>query len=339
MHHKDGEFMRVLALIFSFAFMGIAFFGLKGCLGQKNDLDIPSPHLVPLPMGEETVPILPSHFQKNSVGAVNLASPLGRGARQRVRGLDVKETHRVVSTSLCGDSYVLSMLADTDIAALSWQSGDKLSTAPKSFKDKPKARDDIETLLALNPTLVVFGPGEGAALKPLLDKRGIKHVSLNWGEDFETVWKNYAPLREALQFPDIHEQQAMIDFYKMQNAANVKTNKPSVLYLSASGATAGPGTYVDAAIQAAGGTNIITTQGWHTPSIESLVVLNPDLIVTSFFKDGYASVNEAGLRNKVLQDKIKTIPRVNVPGKLWPCAGPGLYEANHIISTAIAELD
>ncbi len=248
-------------------------------------------------------------------------------------------TRRVVSTSLCGDGYVLSMLSEDNISALSWQSGDKLSTAPARFKHKPKARDDIETLLALNPTLVVFGPGEGTAAKPLLDKRGINYVNLDWGEDFENVWKNYALLRGALNAPDVHEQQAQIDFFTLQNAADAKTNKPNVLYLSASGGTAGPGTYVDASIRAAGGVNIITTPGWHTPSIESLVALKPDLIVTSFFKDGYASVNQAGLRNKVLQDKINAIPRVNVPGKLWPCAGPGLYEATHIIKTAIEELN
>ncbi|MCF6220073.1 MAG: hypothetical protein L3J65_03085 [Robiginitomaculum sp.] len=275
------------------------------------------------------MPKLPLIYQENSAGAANVASPLGRGARQRVRGWDVNEKLRVVSTSLCGDSYVLSLVGEADIAALSWQSGDALSTAPARFKNKSKARDDVETLLALNPTLVVFGPGEGAAAKPLLDKRGIKYVNLAWGEDFERVQNNMVLLAGAVRKDNVEE--------------NVIQSPPreqaSVLYLSASGGTAGPGTYVDAAIRAAGGTNIITTQGWHTPSIESLVALNPDLIVTSFFKDGYASVNQAGLRNKVLQDKIKTIPQVNVPGKLWPCAGPGLYAATDIIAKAIKDLN
>ncbi len=238
---------------------------------------------------------------------------------------------RVVSTSLCGDTYVLVGVPHDNITALSWQSGDNVSTAPDSFKDKPKASDGAETLLALNPTLVVFGPGEGNAAKPLLDKRGIIHVNLVWGESLESVSVNMNILADALQLdPPARDV--------VQHLPNDRL-RPTILYLSASGGTAGPGTYVDAAIVAAGGENIITTQGWHTPSIESLVALNPDLIVTSFFKDGYASVNEAGLRNKVLQDKIKSIPRVNVPGKLWPCAGPGLYKAANIIGNAIGELE
>jgi len=247
---------------------------------------------------------------------------------------------RVVSTSLCGDTYVVSMLGDADVLALSWQSGDNISAAPESFKDKPKASDDIESLLALNPTLVVFGPDEGGAAKPILDKRGIEHVSLKWGESFESVEVNTQMLLSTLR-SSVNKLESVSLSRQAQKdpGSSPGIQVPSVLYLSASGGTAGPGTYVDAAISAAGGSNIITTPGWHTPSIESLVGLEPDLIVTSFFKDGYSSVNEAGLRNKVLQDKIKSVPRVNVPGKLWPCAGPGLYEASGIIKRAIEELE
>ncbi len=321
--------MRALALIFSLTCIGVIFLGLRGGMRQNNNLDIPSPHLVPLSMGEETLPKLPSYLKENGEVSANLASPLGRGARQRVRGLNVNETLRVVSTSLCGDSYVLSLVGEADIAALSWQSGDALSTAPARYKHKPKARDDVETLLALNPSLVVFGPGEGAAAKPLLDKQGVKYISLIWGEDFQSVQNNLDLLSGAAHKDNVQEN--VIQYPPREQA--------SVLYLSASGGTAGSGTYVDAAIAAAGGTNIITQEGWYTPSIESLVALNPDLIVTSFFKDGYASVNQVGLRNKVLQDKIKSVPQVNVPGKLWPCAGLGLYAATDIIAKAIEDLN
>jgi iron complex transport system substrate-binding protein len=236
---------------------------------------------------------------------------------------------RVVSTSLCSDTYVLDAVPHDNILALSWQSGDGISTAPASFKDKPKASDDAESLLALNPTLVVFGPGEGMAAKPPLDKRGIKYVTLDWAESFSAMNVNRAKLSRILEKKHFNPPIIM----------QTNVNQPKLLYLSSSGGTAGPGTYVDAAIKRAGGHNIITTPGWHTPSTESLALLKPDLIVTSFFNDGYASINEAGLRNKVLQDKIKSIPRVNVPGKLWPCAGPGLYEASDIIKRSIEGLE
>lgn len=235
---------------------------------------------------------------------------------------------RVVSTSLCGDSYVLSMVAQEDILALSWQSDDDLSAAPTSMRDKPKAWDDPERLLALKPDLVVFGAGEGRISKPILDKAGIAYVNIKWGEDFTSVLSNESRLAKVTH----------IETQKREPVQRLPRHSPTVLYLSSSGATAGQGTYIDEAIRTAGGTNIISRPGWHTPDPESLVALKPDLIITSFFKDGYASVNEASLRNKVLQDKIKSTPHINIPGKLWPCAGPGLYQAVDLIADAIAEL-
>ncbi|MBL4853501.1 MAG: hypothetical protein JKY25_04595 [Robiginitomaculum sp.] len=244
-------------------------------------------------------------------------------------GADDPDRPRIVSTSLCGDAYVLSMVAHKDIAALSWQAGDTLSTAPKNLKTKPKAWDDGERLLALGPTLVLFGPGEGAAAKPLLDKAGVRHITLDWGESFPALNRNRAKLSKALGKKHFNPF-ILID---------INVSRPKILYLSASGGTAGPGTYVNAAIWRAGGKNIVTTSGWHTPDVETLIRLEPDLIVTSFFKDGYASVNSTGLNNKLLQDKIKATPHINVPGKLWPCAGPGLYEASDIIAKAIKGLE
>ncbi len=57
--------------------------------------NIPSPHLVPLPMGEETLARLSSYFRINGVGSANLASPLGRGARQRGEGMGLRNLTRI----------------------------------------------------------------------------------------------------------------------------------------------------------------------------------------------------------------------------------------------------
>ena len=236
---------------------------------------------------------------------------------------------RVVSTSLCGDAYLLPLIPHGDIAALSWQSDDPLSTAPEAMRGRPKAWDDAERLLALKPTLVVFGPGEGTAAKPLLDKAGIKYISLVYGETFKTVFENNNLIGHAA---GISVPQIGVSVRLGRNRA------PRILYLSSSGGTAGPGTYIDAVMKRAGGENIITKSGWHTPDPETLLGLKPDLIITSYFKDGYASINEAGLHNKALQDMLQNTRHVNVPGKLWPCAGPGLKDAAAIVYEALREV-
>ena len=236
---------------------------------------------------------------------------------------------RVVSTSLCGDTYVLDMVPRTYITALSWQSGHALSLAPVELTQKPKAWDDFERLLALKPTHIVFGPGEGYAARPLLEQAGIETVELKWSEDAIGVRENREKIAQALN----------TKFEYQRPTSPIFVNSPDVLYLSRAGGTAGPGTYVDAAINDAGGINVVKTAGWHTPDPELLAGLHPDLIVTSFFEQGYESVNAQGARHNLLQDKLSTIPSVNVPGSLWPCAGPGLEQATRIISDAIESLN
>ena len=242
----------------------------------------------------------------------------------------------VMSTSLCADAYVLELVPFADIKALSWQAGDKLSTAPKAFSTKPKARDDFETIISLKPDLVVFGAGEGKHTKPLLDKIGIKYINITWGEDFASIDKNIKTLQKQLP---INTQKNEFQIPKQYLNPHNSSKKPKLLYISSSGAIAGKNTFIDAAFQAAGGENIIKKQGWFTPDPERLIDLKPDLIVTSFFNDGYTSISTNGLKNKIISDKINKTAHINIPGKLWPCAGPGLITATKLIETKISELE
>lgn len=241
--------------------------------------------------------------------------------------VNTDKTIRIASTSLCGDSYVLA-LAPEYVSALSWQSRDSVSMANEGQRALPQARDDVETLLALNPTHVVFGPGEGFKTKPHLEARGIKTVSLNWGEDFKTVQANmdkFTPITKGhFDFPLWigPEYDAIAD-------------APKVLYLSRSGGTAGPGTYIDAVITAAGGRNIIQTPGWLPAEPETIISLKPDLIVTSYFSDGYASAQSGGMKSRIFQDLVDTTPNVEVPGKFWSCANPNLTQAFLIVADAL----
>jgi iron complex transport system substrate-binding protein len=105
-----------------------------------------------------------------------------------------------------------------------------------------------------------------------------------------------------------------------------------------SGATAGPGTFVNAVIEAAGGTNLIQNPGWQSPDTETLIGLQPDIILTSFMGSKYAGVNDRTLQHAALTSKIQSLPRIDIPGKLWPCAGPGLVEAAEKLNHAMAKL-
>ena len=62
--------------------------------------NIPAPHLVPLSPknnngGEKTLKQIPSLFNIRGAGQANLASPMGRGARQRGEGMGFRNLARI----------------------------------------------------------------------------------------------------------------------------------------------------------------------------------------------------------------------------------------------------
>ena len=248
---------------------------------------------------------------------------------------------RIASTSLCGDSYLLA-LAPAQVSALSWQSRHQLSRASAGMKALPQMWDDIEKLAASDADVILLGPGEGGKAGPYLANTDIEVHSLVWGEDFDTVKLNVKTIGDLAGVTsqakklneDISERLQIL-----QSRGAVRGEKPTILYLSRSGGTAGKGTYIDAAINAAGGGNIISTPGWQTLDPEMLIRLSPDVIMTSFFEGGYESVQAKSIRHAVLVEYIKARPVIDIPGSLWPCAGPDLIEAAEIIADGLDGLE
>lgn len=245
-------------------------------------------------------------------------------ACQNVTPADMS-TDRLGSTSLCADSYLLALAPDR-IGALSWQAGSALSTAEPSMETLPRLWASREVLAGATVSLVT-GPGDP-------DFGRANTAALTWGEDFDTVSANAAALSTQFGF-DISAFEA--DMAGLSTLDRPKT-PPRILYLSRSGGSAGPGTFVDAVITAAGGINANTTPGWHTPAVERTLQFNPDLIVTSFFGSDYAGISDRAVRHSALRRYLAERPRVEIPGKLWPCAGPGLIEATRQLNTAILAL-
>lgn len=242
------------------------------------------------------------------------------------------------STSLCGDSYVLALAPD-QVRALSWQSRTALSLATEAQRQLPQVWNDPESLLGIKNDIIIFGPGEGK----FKDRLSTPSFVLSWGEDFDAVFENLARIEARLgQETSVTAQlRARLAQVKAsaEQRARMNAPRPRILYLSRSGGTAGAGTFVDAAIKAAGGLNIAPHAGWSTPEPETLLALTPDLILTSYFESGYESVQASAVRHAAVRKFVDSKPAVNIPGALWPCAGPGLVTAAEQISKAIEGLN
>lgn len=247
----------------------------------------------------------------------------------------------VASTALCADAYVLAIVPPDDIAALSWQSRQSVSAAPEWAQALPQARAQAETLLELGPGLAVFGAGEGGRTRPLVERADMASLVLSWGEDFDTVRENYRRLGTATEIPDIAEARiADLDqrLAELARRARQREARPRIAYLSSSGGSAGGGTFIHAAIAAAGGENVVATggaQGWTRSDPEFALTLEADILLTSFFTDGFDGRLSRAQRHSAYNRLLSAGHRVDIPSGLWPCAGPGLIDAAEQIADAI----
>ncbi len=251
---------------------------------------------------------------------------------------------RVLSADLCADPFVMALADRESIIAMGWQVNQPVSGAPEWVRDLPRAWPEAERLLTLDPDIAVFGPGGPGRAASILDTAGIHAVTLGWGEDFDIVRTNARALGDVL-----HREQTAEALIADLNArlAGLETRRtargtrPSIFYLNVSGGTAGAGTLVDAAITAAGGRNAAAEAGavgWTPADPEWALRVTPDLIVTSYFRDGYNSISQAGARHALFRDLLARTPHVDVPSADWSCAGPGLIDAAEIIADALDDI-
>ena len=247
----------------------------------------------------------------------------------------------VVSTSLCADAYVLELAGPGRIAALSWQADHPVSAAPDWARSLPKAWNDAERLYALAPGLTVFGAGEGARTRRMLERTGFETFELSWASGFDGVRANLVALGRHLH-RDAEAEAAIASLDRRLAALSARSAErgvsPRVLYLSASGGTAGEGTYIDAAIAAAGGVNVMAEEGvtgWPAGDPETVLAVEADIVLTSFFTDGYEGLSNRAARHSAYRRVLTQGETETIPASDWPCAGPRLIDAAERIADII----
>jgi iron complex transport system substrate-binding protein len=242
-------------------------------------------------------------------------------------------TPRVVSLDQCADQYVLALSPRIAIAGLSFRAEAGDSYLADQAKGLPKRRATLESLLAVQPEVVVREWGGDAQLARRLEARGVRVTTLTDATDFGGVRANIRMAAAALG--QQVKGEALIQAMDRELAdAGRRPSGKTVAYLTPGGATAGPGTLVDATLRAAGLRNAEPGPGYRTLSLERLALQPPQALVLGFF-DAFSlgSVWWSPARSGPMQ-AVRGRALASLPGKVLSC--PAWFTADGAVALARA---
>jgi cation diffusion facilitator family transporter len=234
-----------------------------------------------------------------------------------------KAAERVVSLNLCADQ-MLVLLAPEKIVALSVLARDPaLSFVAKQARNLPIVRASAEAVLRLRPDLVVAGRYGAQTALALLERQGVRILRTDPPQDFDTIRAWTRALAAELEHPERGE--ALIGAMDATLAAiPAPTGRRGAIAMQPRGYTAGPGSTMDAAMRAAGLTNL---SDGRRIGLEALLRHPPDMLIVPSPSD-YPSLATAMLDSPV----ARGLNRRFLPPSLTLCAGPFTAEAAAMLS-------
>ncbi len=228
---------------------------------------------------------------------------------------------RVVSLNLCTDQ-LLTQLAPEQIIALEPLARDATLSffAPQAEKF-PTVRADAEAVLALHPTLILAGPYGAQTTIALLRARGLRIIQLPDPATFPEIAAQITSVSKMLNAEA--RGRALISAMWRRLAAVQKRSGTAILY-EAGGWTAGPASFGNAVLHAAGLQNLGTGGRMGT---EALLATRPDLLVTDLPPRYPSLATDIGWH-----PALRRLARAVIPPALLVCHGPYSVSAVEAVS-------
>jgi iron complex transport system substrate-binding protein len=226
---------------------------------------------------------------------------------------------RVVSLDGCADQYVLGLVPMADIAAVSDRAG-----LPESyFRDRVgkirQVKPYLETILALEPDIVVRTWGGDLKLLQRLQHHGIKVVTINDVYNYNQARDELFRVGDAVEQPASARIEARRFEEALENIHDIGRGR-SVLYYSPSGYSAGPDTMVGDILTRLGFRLETQTKGFFYLSPEVMLTKKPDVFALGFFDDKVSMRRVPG-RSPVVRKIIAGRPNLILPSRAMACSG------------------
>jgi iron complex transport system substrate-binding protein len=245
---------------------------------------------------------------------------------------DGKRPARVVSLNLCTDQLVLELLERERIASISFLGADpRYSAVADRARGIPRNHGRAEEVLRLDPDLVLAGTYTSRATVALLRRLDYRVVEMAPPRDIPAVRAQIRRIADVLGVSKRGEALIRAFDRKLRAAAPAGAGaRPSAVIYEANGIAVGDGELADAAVEAAGLSNLAAEMGLRGPSplsLEHLVVARPDVLILQNHGENAPSQATHLLDHPALRHLRKLTAVAVVPEALWTCGGPQLAEA------------
>lgn len=244
---------------------------------------------------------------------------------------------RIVSLNLCTDQLLVDLVPRERIAAVSFLATDlTLSAYAARLQGLKQVRGTAEEVLALAPDLVIAGEYTTGPTVDLLRRLGVKLLVVPLAADFEGMRASLRMIAEAVGEKDRGEKIIAGFDERVRGARSTVPGRPTAIAYQVNSLTSGPGSLLDAALEAAGYHNIARDRQLGPAGrlpLEALVASPPDLIVLANAPGDFKTVLGDNLRHPAFTDLLRRRPNLHLPMPLWMCATPKIAEAVEILSS------
>ena len=231
---------------------------------------------------------------------------------------------RIVSLNLCADPYLMAFADKTQIAALTHLSRDPdLSAYAEAAKAFPVSDGRIESLVDLNPDIVVVSSWSDPMRNALIERLGFQVLAMDAAANFTAARKEI--MRLGLAIGRGEAARAYLEKLDSAMAAIEKPKtRPLILPLQRRNVTAGVGHIMDDIISRAGGINLGRNDKadvMRRISLENALAARADFILLS---ENHAAADGRGmefLTHPALALHYANAQRLFIDNNLLVCAG------------------
>ena len=249
---------------------------------------------------------------------------------------------RVVSFNICADQLVVALADPSQIAGLSPYATDPtLSAVAQEARAFRRVPWHAESVLPLDPDLVLVGPRDRSVTRRLLGKLGFRVVQVDFVGTLATAREQIRAVADLLGQVERGETLlARLDAARRRLASAPRPPSATALLVSHGGYAEGPaslaaGLLAEAGLDAPAGAP--SSIGGFV-ALERLLMIRPDLLV---MHDPVGEPRDQGsvyLAHPAVRALYPPARQIILPGRYTLCGGPGLIAGLDHLAAALTKL-